>query len=130
MACLILTLGGVELNPNMVWRDRAITQGVAQRVIRTLAGGLVVFTQQLTAGAEVTLSATNDQGWLTKVQVDQVRALAEIPGAQYTLSIGAESLNVMFRHSDPPAFDAALLIERLNPVPGDYYTVNIKLLTV
>lgn len=114
----------------MIWGDRETSQVVAQKVKRTLAGGLVVFAQQLTAGEEITLAATDEQGWLTKDQVDQVMGLAVVPGAQYPLQVGAEFFTVMFRHEDPPAFEASPLIERLNPDAGDYYTASLKLITV
>ena len=105
MACpTTFTLGGIDLNPNMIWEDRYFSQLVAQSNVRTLAGSLIVYTQGLTSGQEITLVANEEQGWLTLATIQALQALADVPGGIYQLVIDSTTLNVMFRHDDPPAF--------------------------
>ncbi len=127
---MAITLGGVTLSTHMIWEDEDTYSSVASSVKRTLAGNLVVRDQQLSLGRSITLVAKEDQGWLTKTQVDQVRALADVAGAAYSLDTGYQTFLVKFRHHESPAFIADALIKRNNADPGDYYTCTIKLMTV
>jgi hypothetical protein len=127
---MAVTLNGVTLNPNMVWADRYSYASVTQEVLTTLAGTMVVYPNTLTKGRPITLEARDDQGWLTKQQVDSMQALADTQGGIYTLVIGAETFTVMFRHQDAPALMMEPLIPRAVPVAGDYFVGTIKLMTV
>jgi hypothetical protein len=62
--------------------------------------------------------------------VQQLQALAAVAGAQYLLDLGAMQHSVMFRHEDPPAFEATPLIPRTLAQAGDYFTITLKLITV
>lgn len=130
MACTSLNLGGVELNPSMLWLDRHDSQNVAQSTVRTLGGGLVVFSQSLSLGEDITLQANQDSGWLTKSQVDSLITLARTAGAVYTLTVDGDAYDVIFKHDDPPAVNFRPLIPRLNMASTDYMVGTIKLLTV
>jgi len=126
----MIQFNGVTLNPSLQWTDRFQFTGVAQAVNRTLGGKLVVFSSPLIAGRPITLVAEADTGWLTKAMVDAIVAAAATPGAQYTVSIHGEDFNVIFRHEDNPAIDFIPIQPKSNPLPGDWYTGTIKLLTV
>lgn len=123
-------LGGVTLPDGIVWEDKYKWSHVVQDVQMTLGGRPVVYSGSLQAGRRISLVAYQDQGWLTKEQVDQVMALAEVAGAQYALTIGAETFNVVFRHEEPPAVEFEPLIPRGIPVAGDFFVGRIKLLVV
>ena len=128
---MAIILDGVTLSQHMIWEDQFVDDQVAaQSTTRTLGGKLVVYSQQLNSGRPITLVAREDQGWLTKTQVEGVSALARVAGAIYLLTIGSESFNVMFRHHDPPAFSATPLIYRTNSASTDYFTAVIKLFVV
>jgi hypothetical protein len=127
---MAITLGGVTLSKHMVWTDEDTYQMVASTFKRTLAGNIVVRDQQLSLGRPITLAAEEDQGWLTKEQVDAVRALANVAGAQYALVIGTQNFVVKFRNHEPPSFIANALIPRTDAPVTDYYTCTIKLMTV
>ena len=126
----MIQLGATVLNPNLTWPDRDNYSPVLQDAGRTLGGTLYVNTGQESAGRPITLVAIADQGWFDKAQKDAVVAMAQSEGAQYTLTIGAESFNVMFRHQDAPAAEFAPLIDRAVDNAGDYFTGTIKLMTV
>lgn len=125
-----ISLDGIELNHQMRWVERDQSQKVAQSSYRTIGGGLIVFSGPLTAGARITLTATEETGWLQKSVVDQIKALADVPGATYVLQFHNDSYNVVFRHEESPAVDLNPLVYRINQGADDYYTGTIKLLTV
>ncbi len=125
-----ITLGGVALNGAMTISDRDDSQAVAQSIKRTLAGNLKVFFASLTKGRQITLTADEEQGWITGSMVASLRAMADSAGSSYSLVINGVATSVIFRHNEPPAFSASPLVFRNNQQPGDYYTCTIKLLTV
>ena len=126
---MAVVLGGVTLPPNIVWEDKYKWNPVVQEVKSTLGGSLIVYSGQM-RGRRITLVAYQDQGWLTLAQVDAVKALADVAGATYTLTIGAESFTVVFRHEEPPAVEFEPLIPRAVPESGDFFVGRIKLLVV
>lgn len=125
-----LILGGVALNPQMVWVDRKQSQNVAQSVLRTLGGAPVIFSQQLVKGENITLVAREDRGWVRGSVYRQLAELAAVAGAILELQINAQVLQVMFRHHEAPALDFEPVIPRLNEQDKDIYTGTIKLITV
>lgn len=127
---MAIELGGVVLNPGMVWSDRYSYSPVTQNVNRTLGGVIRVTSLQLKKGRPITLEAIQDQGWLTRTVVDQVKALADVAGATYSLTVGPESFIVMFRHEDGPAVEFLPLIPRGEPLDDDYFVGTLKLITV
>lgn len=112
-----------------IWTDRYSCQTVEQTSKRTLGGRLVIFTGELVAGRRITLQAATDQGWLTRDQVAAVLALAAVPGAVYLLEFGSETHNVVFDH-EAGAVDMQPLLARTVDQQGDFFTGEIKLLTV
>ncbi len=127
---MAIILGGVTLSPHMIWADEMTVDPVSQVALRTLGGRLIVRSQAYTGGRNITLEAREDQGWLTKTQVESVMALAAVAGAQYALTIESQNFTVMFRHHEAPAFEATPLIFRVNSQSGDYFTGTIRLITV
>jgi hypothetical protein len=127
---MAITLDGNTLSGSLQWLEKDAWSPVAQTTQYTLGGGLVVYTQQLLAGRPITLEATEDTGWITRTMLDQIEALAAVPGAVYTLVVHGYSANVIFRHDEPPAVEFTPLQPRATPQPTDYYIGRLKLLTV
>lgn len=127
---MAIILGGIVLNPNMLWEDRFGYSPVMQDTALTLGGRQVLYTGLRSAGRPITLTAIIDQGWLLLSQVQDVQSIAEQAGAQFPLVIGAESYTVCFRHNEPPAVAFQPLIPRAVPLDGDYFIGSIKLITV
>jgi hypothetical protein len=127
-----MLLGAVTLNDNMQWAERFHSADVAQGNLRTLGGTQVLYAVPLTGGTNITLIATSDQGWagLTTTVVEAILAMATTPGATFTLTIGAVVQSVAFRHHEPPAVKFTPILSRVVPDAGDYYTGEIKLVTV
>lgn len=125
----LVTLGGLDLPDDIDWTDEFTFQAVGQSVTRTIAGNHVEFNQTLVRGRPITLVANEDEGWLTKAQVDSIQTFASTPGATFTLDIGAQSFTVAFRQ-DEGAFSPSPLLARIDPAAGDFFTATIRLRTV
>ena len=102
------SLGGVALTDGtgtqgqVLWTDRDQAHGLQQAEQYTLGGVLVLPSRALVGGRRITL-ATAGAAWLTRAQVDAVRAL-DTPGATVTLVYDDETVFVAFRHVEPPAW--------------------------
>lgn len=127
---MAIYLSNIELRSGLVWTDRWSEANVAQSVVRTLGGNPVFYTASMSKGVPITLESREDQGWQTLAVVQQLQQLASVAGAQYLLDLGSIQHSVMFRHNDPPAFDATPLIPRTLAEAGDYFTITLKLITV
>lgn len=129
-----LSLDSVTLNPDMVWEEKFSSQSVAQSRLRTLGGGLILFAGALNKGEQITLSSREFNGvligMLKKSVVDDVLDLAAVPGAQYVLTYNGVSVNVVFRHDDPPAVLMTPLLAKISYSANDLMRGQIKLLTV
>ena len=125
-----IILGGVTLNPNLLWVDRDNYSPVVQERARTVAGSQVLWTQAATDGRPITLAATADQGWFTKAQKDAVMALGQTVGSIHVLTIGLLTFSVMFYHDDGDAMTFVPLIPRAVDLEGDYFTGQLRLFTV
>ncbi len=126
----MIRLDNVVLPDGLVWTDEFAAQAVAQTVRRTLDGSLVVFYGQTSGGLPITLESEPDAGWVTRAQVEAVKLLADSPGGVFILELRGQANQVMFRHQDPPAFEAKPLVSLANPQPGDFYLATLKLMTV
>lgn len=126
----MITLDGIELPTGLLWSDEFASARVTQTVHRTLDGSVVVFYGEVRAGLPITLESESNAGWMTRTQVEALALRAASPGGVYTLTLRGQTLSVMFRHHDAPAFDARPLVPLANPQPGDFYLATLKLMTV
>lgn len=124
-----IVLNGLAL-PAMLWPDEFNAQQVAQTSKRTLAGGIVVFHNQLTAGQSITLESSEKAGWLRRSQVQALKAMADQSGLVMSLSLRGQSYSVTFRHHEGNAFEAEPVFPYANPTADDYYIASIRLMTV
>lgn len=127
---MAITLNGITLSPGMVWEERHHSQGVVQILDQTISGGSVVFSRAHIGVKSITLRSLEDQGWLEYTVVLALAALADVPGAIYTLVIGSEQFSTMFRHHDAPALEFDPIIPRGVPLAGDYFRGTIRLMSI
>lgn len=130
---MAIILGGITFEDTaqcIVWVDQFKTSKVSQVNQRTLGGQLVSYELGLVEGIDITLEAQIDTGWLTKAQVEAVKALSEVVASTHTLNFEGQIFTVQFRHDEPPAVDFTPIIFRRNSEPGDFFTGVIKLRTV
>ena len=123
-------LNGIQLPAGIVHTDRNAYSSVTQDVNYTLGGRAVIFYGEYLSGTPITLSSLEDQGWATLDVVTQLQLIALTPGGVFSLTLEGVEFQVMFRHNEAPAFSAAPLIPRSAPLPSDFFTISIKLLTV
>lgn len=122
------SLGGIVLPAQIYWANRRQHQDVAQAAAFTVAGGVRVWSQGITAGRPIDLS-TADRDWLSLTEVQALEALANTPGGQYSFIWDDFSAAVMFRHHEPPAFSAEQ-VQRLVSENDDLWTVEFKLMVI
>lgn len=127
-----IVLGGITLNPDMIWREQFIAQSVAQSMKRTLGGAPVIFSGPLEKGAPITLVSTEFNGSLIgvlkKSVVDSVLALAAVVGGQYVLTYNGTNYSVLFNH--PDAVNMVPLLAKTSYSANDLMRGEIRLLTV
>ena len=126
----MIRLDGLLLPDGLVWTDEFAAQPVTQTVRRTLDGSLVVFYGQTHGGLPITLESEPDAGWLTRTQVAALKLRSDSPGGIFTLELRGQAFQVLFRHQEPPAFEARPLVNFAHPQPGDFYLATLKLMTV
>ena len=145
---MVIKLGGVKLNPSMLWEDRYQSFQVAQSVNRTVGGRAIVYATPLKAGRKITFKGTQETGWLDKNTVDLLMGMAGTVGSTFLLELGeennigaldtngdllltgSETYNVIFRHNEPPALDLNPIVGRAVQSSGDFFYGTIKLLTI
>lgn len=96
----------------------------------TLGGNPVVYSKALHGNRPVTLEATEDTGWFSKAMVDDIEAMASVPGGVYTLNFHGEVMNVIFAHHDGHPIDLKPLQPKAIPLPEDCYIGTLKFITV
>ena len=126
----MITLGGIALNRSIQWVDRFHTSTVIANNRRFLAGNLRVLQARVDKGIEITLRATQTQGWLSKAQVDSLLTISDNIGVYYSLDFDGEVLEVVFDHSAGNAVEVTPLIFKPTYADSDYFVGSIRLLTV
>jgi len=126
---MAIQLGGLTLNPNLLWTDKYKYSPIKHEVERTIGGRLVVKYGALQSGQPITLQATSDQGWLTTIMVENLQVMANMPGGEFQLILDNFITQVIFRHQDAPALEIEPLISRITYDPTDYHVGYIRLLT-
>lgn len=125
----VTTLEGINL-AGVVLANAFDYTNVEAKTARTIGGGLVVW-EQTRAGRPIDMVGGSDFGWLTRGELKQVKALAAVPNATYTLVHNFETFRVRFRHEETVPISATPLVARPNQEDSDYYNnVVIKLMEV
>ena len=133
----VITIGSVELPPDLQWVDEFDTGSdlVGQDERITITGALVIQASAQQAGRHMTLEGRLDGNvafaTLTRTQVEALRALAAVPGEVYTVTLSdGRTFDATFRRDNGPAVKATPLKHIDPPLPDDLYTVTISLILV
>lgn len=121
----VTTLEGISLEGLIIDKEFDFS-AVQSKVSRTLGGGLVVW-EQVQSGRPLDLVGGSDFGWLTGTIIAQVKALANVPNATYTLIHNYSTYRVRFRHEEGAPVSATPLVARPNQEATDYYN-NVSIL--
>lgn len=122
-------LGGVELPRGMLWTDEFTWVAVERSVERSITGAQVVDQAAKVAGRPITLQGVRDQGWIRRATLLAVQALADVPGATYTLKLAdGREFEVMFAPENP--MEAEPISRPELPANTHPYVATLRLLTV
>lgn len=125
----VTTLEGISLQGLVIDNELAFSP-VEAKVSRSLDGGTIVWEGN-SSGRPIDMVGGQDFGWLERSVLKQVKTLAAIPNATYTLVHNFETFRVRFRHEESAPVSASPLVARPNHADTDYYNnVVIKLMEV
>jgi len=121
----------VNLHPDTFWSDEANWFPVEQVAARTITGALVVSAATRIAGRPITLQPFDESsGWVQAPAVTQLRNWAAVKGQQLTLTLRAQTFTVIFRHHEPPAFEATQIKFQRDIDSADWFTVTLRLMEI
>ena len=141
------SLGTFIFPSGVKWIDRRQLFLVGQQVRRTLNGSIHIRAQRSLVGQPITLEIQFPNSWLYESKYQELKTLADIPGAQFTFTWQPETQNpgsiitdpkptpetylVMFRHNDAPALEFEHFDGQDGRTPLDYdlWVGQVKLLT-
>jgi len=119
----------LALPADMEWSDEYDWSPVVQEAGYSLTGALIVEASVKQAGRPVTLQSGDDRAWVTRADVDQLRAWAAIPGKALTLTLRGTARAVIFDHA-AGAVEADMVMFYGDPVASDHYAITIKTIEV
>mgnify|MGYP001811864395 CR=1 FL=1 len=131
------SIGGVTLTNDMVWADEFFDPRVNASATPALGGGVIIQEfARYEPGRSITLTTQNRQGFQLKSVVEALKALADVAGATYTLSISHNTLalskTVRFKtvlESGAVEFRMSSEMDGLQPATF-YYAGSIYLMVV
>ena len=116
----------ITLPVDMVWADRHSWSPVEQTVNTSLTGAAIVDVGTRLTGRPLTLQSDEQHAWMPYASVSQIKEWADIAGKQISLTIGADSFQVIFRHHDKPAVDVFAVIDYDTPDAQDWFYGVLK----
>jgi len=123
-----ITLGGIDLTD--LWFDPATEMdlpGSSKMVVSRAGTPLISETAALFKIADLVGDA--DSGWITWATLNQLRALAAVPNAEYTLEKDGETFTAAFRNWEGQAVAALPVIPGQPPEDGDFFhSLRLKLI--
>lgn len=121
----------VNLHPDTFWSDESSWHPVEQALQRTITGALVVSVAARVAGRPITLQSIDENSaWIQRPAVELLRNWAAVPGKVLNLSLNGQTFEVIFRHHEPPAFDATHVKFQREAESSDWFTVALRLMTI
>ena len=127
---MTITLNGVTLSSNLVWRGEFDAPAAGQSVAMTIGGRQVIQTAPIDGARTVVLEATDMgdkyKGVFTRAQVQAIKAL-EAAGTTVTFVYGTQSLSVVVAAGGVQVYP---LIDSNEPGADDEYLGTVTLLEV
>lgn len=129
MATAFHTLDLVNLPRGMVWVDEHDWVAAQNATEYSITGALLVDAATRLAGRPITLQAEEDAGWIRRDVLASLRALANAPGATYTLTLAdARVFTVMFAPDTP--ITARPIARPELPAAAHPYVATVRLIEV
>ena len=135
MAQPVITLGDgtnvCTLSPDLYWSDENNWAPVEQSIQRSISGAVIVSTAARLAGRPITLTPEDqNSAWTQRTTLDTLRTWAAVPGREMVLTLRGTTYNVIFRHHDGQAIEAAPIKHCNDVQPTDFYTVTLRFMEV
>lgn len=90
--------------------ERLGNTDIASAVEYSLSGRAIIW-EGAQRSRPITLQGGDDFGWISRATMDDLMAMAGVPGATYSLTLHDGSVRqVRFRHEDPPVITGTPII--------------------
>ncbi|CAG36321.1 hypothetical protein [Desulfotalea psychrophila] len=119
----MISLNSVVLPPDLFWSDEFGWTPVASALEYGTTGSAFVDVSKKKSGRPITLSAESDTCWLTRADVLALKALADLPGKEMTLTLYERIFTVIFAPGEKP-FDAEPVWQEMPVVDDDKWVVT------
>ena len=128
---MAITLDAITLPDDLVWSDEFGWSNVTQSVDRSLTGALVIQEAVQPKGRIITLSGSQDSGWITKAVLDTILIQANTPDNEMTLTYHGEVYNVMFHRSgNNSPVEGKLIVDYSDRAANDNYSIILNFIEV
>lgn len=128
---ITLSVGATSLalDPDLLWADENNWHPVEQAVERSLTGALLIDVGRRTGGRFITLQPEDDgSAWMTRDDVEQLKAWAAIAGQEMQLTLRGETRTVLFRHPEP--MEAVPVVHYRDVQNSDWYRLTLRFLEI
>lgn len=123
------TLQLIPLPRGMVWVDEHDWVAAQHATEYSITGALLVDAGTRLAGRPITLQGEADAGWIRRDVLAQVRALANAPGATYTLTLADDRVFIVMFAPDQPISARPIARPELPPASHPY-AATVRLIEV
>lgn len=118
--------GTLALPPHLIWTDRYDWAAPQSSLDYSLTGAALIDVGVRQSGRPITLAGGDTWGWISKTDLDTLRALADVPGTAYQLAIHAEpARNVLFDHREV-AVQARAVVDYTDPIGSTWYVPTLR----
>ena len=120
----------VQLPDDLDWTDEFAWSPISQTTDDSITGALLVQIGTRAAGRPITLLGGEQRAWCKYPVVSQLDAWSHIPGQALTLTIRGSARQVIFRHQEPPAFDAREIWGDIPTLASQDFALTLKLMEI
>lgn len=126
-----MTLDDITLPDDLLWINEFDWNPVAQTTERSLSGALLVQEGQLSHGRSIVLSGNGEAGWVSRLTVKNLYALAKAANKTMSLTLpDGRQFSVIFDRANGSGLETRQLMPFAYPDDDDLYLVTLRLLTV
>ncbi len=118
------------LPDDLDWSDEFSWAPVVQATDYSITGALIVQTAARQTGRPITLVGSESRAWVRQPVVLQLDTWSHVAGQVLTLVMRGVSRQVMFRHTDAPAFDAREIWGEVPTLASQEFAVTLKFMEV
>lgn len=126
---ITLTAGAttIVLPPDLYWEDEFGWTPVEQTEERGVTGAQIIDLGERIGGRPMTLGPDpggGESAWIHRGALDDLYALAEVPGQEMTLNLRGLARTVMWAHQAGQAIEAEPVLHMTDIDSTDYYRVK------